>query len=68
MFNTHDIKRNAPQIFGKALRRRGYDWWWHSFTGYDEQTGEQKSFFIEFYLCNPELGTDKPVVGPRTEG
>ena len=68
MFNTHDIKRNAPQIFGKALRRRGYDWWWHSFTGYDEQTGEQKSFFIEFYLCNPELGTDKPVFGPRTEG
>ena len=62
MFNRHDIDRDACQLAGK-LSERGYDWWWHSFTGHDEQTGEQKQFFIEFFLCNPSGGKDKPVFG-----
>ena len=37
MFNRHDIARNACQLFG-AQAHQGYDWWWHSFTGYDAQT------------------------------
>ncbi len=41
----------------------GYERWWHSFTGHDPQTGEEKSFFIEFYLCNPALGSEKPILG-----
>ena len=45
------------------LRHRGYDWWWHSFTAQDAQTGEDKAFFIEFFLCNPALGGDAPVLG-----
>ena len=36
---------------------------WHSFTGYDAETGAAKHFFIEFFLCNPELGGDEPVFG-----
>lgn len=24
------------------LAREGYDWWWHSFTGINEKTGEEK--------------------------
>ena len=38
MFNKHDIARDACQLFG-AQARKGYDWWWHSFTGYDAETG-----------------------------
>lgn len=34
---------------------KGYDWWWHSFTGKSRKTGREKSFFIEFYLCNKPL-------------
>ena len=45
----------------------GYDWWWHSFTGISEKTGEEKAFFIEFFTCNPELGEDKPVLGQLPE-
>ena len=41
----------------------GYDWWWHSFTGRHEKTGEEKAFFIEFFLCNPASGTDQPIFG-----
>lgn len=51
-FNKHGITRNACQLFG-AQARQGYDWWWHSFTGYDAITGAPKPFFIEFFLCNP---------------
>ena len=62
MFNKHDITRNACQLVG-GQARKGYDWWWHSFTGYNEETGEAKAFFIEFFLCNPALGGDEPVFG-----
>ena len=41
----------------------GYDWWWHSFTGQDAETGEDKPFFIEFFVCNPALAEDEPVLG-----
>jgi len=35
-FNKHDIARDACQLFG-AQAHQGYDWWWHSFTGYDAE-------------------------------
>ena len=41
----------------------GYDWWWHSFTARNEKTGEEKPFFIEYFLCNPENGGATPVLG-----
>lgn len=65
MFNQHDIQRNACMLHG-PLAHRGYDWWWHSFTAQDE-TGEDKPFFIEFFLCNPALAEDKPVLGQLPE-
>lgn len=62
MFNKHDIRRNACQLFG-GQAHCGYDWWWHSFTAQDVETGEDKPFFIEFFLCNPLLGEEQPVLG-----
>ena len=62
MFNHHDISRNAFMLRG-PLARCGYDWWWHSFTAQDAETGEDKPFFIEFFVCNPALAEDQPVLG-----
>ena len=62
MFNKHDISRNCCQLVG-GQARQGYDWWWHSFTGYDAETGEARPFFIEFFLCNPAYGKSHPVFG-----
>ncbi|MBO4687653.1 MAG: hypothetical protein J5636_04000 [Clostridiales bacterium] len=62
MFNQHDINRDAFMLHG-PLARLGYDWWWHSFTAQDEKTGEDKPFFIEFFICNPRLAEDEPVFG-----
>ncbi len=66
MFNKHDVRRNACQLFG-AQAKCGYDWWWHSFTAINDKTGEKRPFFIEYFLCNPALGTDNAVLGQLPE-
>lgn len=66
MFNKHDITRNACMLT-KGQANFGYDWWWHSFTGRHAVTGEQKPFFIEFFLCNPKHGGKLPVLGQTEE-
>ena len=66
MFNHHDLTRDACMLHG-PLRRLGYDWWWHSLTARDAQTGEEKPFFFEFYVCNPDLAEDAPVLGQLPE-
>ncbi len=62
MFNKHETARNSCQLFG-GQAKCGYDWWWHSFTGRNAETGEEKPFFIEFFLCNPAHGGDEPKFG-----
>ncbi len=64
--DTSDISRNAFMLKG-AFARQGYDWWWHSFTGHHALTGDARTFFIEFFCCNPALGGDEPVFGQLPE-
>ncbi len=66
MFNKHDIKRDECMLRG-PLAYCGYDWWWHSFTAQDAETGEDKAFFIEYFICNPSLGENEPVLGQLPE-
>lgn len=66
MFNSHDISRNAFMLHG-PLAHLGYDWWWHSLTAQNKETGEDKAFFFEFFTCNPALKEDKPVLGQSPE-
>ncbi len=66
MFNKSDIRRDECQLFG-AQAYCGYDWWWHSLTGINEKTGEERAFFMEFFLCNPAYGEDEPVFGQLPE-
>jgi len=61
-----DIKRDAMMLKGK-FARQGYDWWWHSFTAHDALTGEEKAFFVEFFLVNPALGQEEPIFGQLPE-
>jgi len=60
-FLKNDPDKNGYMLHGK-LRRQGYDWWWHSFTGHSDQ-GEEKTFFVEFFVINPGLGEKIPVLG-----
>lgn len=65
-FNVHDITRDACMLRG-SLAYHGYDWWWHNFTGISEVTGKERTFFVEFFLINPELSEDQPVFGQLEE-
>ena len=66
MFNRPDIRRNESMLTG-AFARKGYDWWWHSLTAINHETGEEKPFFIEFFTCNPALGGDEAILGQLPE-
>ena len=66
MFNIHDKSRDEFMLNG-VFADEGYDWWWHSFTGINERSGEEKAFFIEFFTCNPELGGKEPVLGQHPQ-
>lgn len=61
-FGESDITRDECMLTGK-FGRKGYDWWWHSFTGHNRETGKEKAFFIEFFLCNPNRGGKTPILG-----
>lgn len=61
-----DLSRNECMLTG-SFGARGYDWWWHSFTGRSRETGKEKAFFIEFFLCNPNLGGRRPIFGQFPE-
>lgn len=62
MFAKSDVSRNKCMLFS-GFAFNGYDWWWHNFTGINEKTGEKKTFFIEYYLCNPGHGRKEAVLG-----
>lgn len=66
IFNRSDLNRDECMLRG-PLARLGYDWWWHNFTAQDALTGEDKPFFIEFFVCNPALAEDEPVLGQLPE-
>lgn len=65
-FNHSDIMRDRFMLQGK-LAEQGYDLWWHSFTGHNSKTGEERAFFVVFYTINPALGKEEPVWGQTEE-
>lgn len=66
MFNKSDISRDECMLTG-GQAKKGYDWWWHSFTAYHEETGKERPFYIEFFLCNPASGKTDPIFGQLPE-
>lgn len=60
--NKSDLDRNAFMLRG-AHAKRGYMRWWHSFSGVQPKTGEMRTFFVEYFVINPELGGEQPILG-----
>lgn len=56
----HKLHKNKYMLKGD-LAHTGYDWWWHSFTGINNNTGESKTFFIEYFIINPQRGRKYPI-------
>lgn len=60
--NVSDLRRNAYMLRG-SLAKKGYMRWWHSFAGIQPDTGEMRTFFIEYLILNPALGSSQPILG-----
>ena len=60
--NKFDSARNAYMLRG-SLAKKGYLRWWHSFTGVQPDTGETRTFFVEYFIINPGLGREQPILG-----
>jgi hypothetical protein len=58
MSNGYMLAR--PRLFG----HRAYDWWWHHFTGHDEE-GAEHGFFLEVFVINATLDTPQPQRFPK---
>lgn len=59
--NKSDKTRDFFMLKG-PLAKKGYDWWWHSFTAYNKKTKLEKTFFIEYFTCNPKLAQNEPII------
>lgn len=66
MANKSDLSKNQYMLTGK-LREKGYDWWWHSLTAIEKETGKERPFFIEYYLCNPGLMEEDVILGQHPD-
>ena len=60
--NLSDYKRNAYMLRG-SMTKRGYVRWWHSFIGVCSATQETRTFFVEYFVINPGLGQEQPILG-----
>lgn len=60
--NQSDLAINSHMLHG-SLGKKGYMRWWHSFSGMQPETGETRTFFVEFFIINPRLGQNKPILG-----
>ncbi len=60
--NKFDSNRNANMLRG-PLAKKGYMRWWHSFMGVQPDTGDTRTFFVEYFVINPALGADLPILG-----
>ena len=57
------VSRNERYMLRGALKKNGFDRWRLVTAGVDAVTGEERNFFIEFYVVNPGLSPDECVFG-----
>lgn len=57
------INRNERYMLKGHLRKEGFDHWRLVTTGISQQTGEERVFFIEFYVLNPSVSPDEYILG-----
>ncbi|MBQ5780828.1 MAG: hypothetical protein IIW10_02625 [Spirochaetaceae bacterium] len=64
--SIRNLKLNTYMLKGSYCNT-GFDSWWHSFSGVNTETGEEKTFFVEYIVLNPSLSPDKVVFGQKED-
>lgn len=57
------IRRNSRCMLKGSLRKSGFDCWRLVTCAISRKTGEEKTFFIEYYVVNPALSPDEAILG-----
>ena len=55
MGETGENRKKDRMMLKGNLKKNGFELWRHSFSAYSKRSGDQKTFFIEFYLVNPAV-------------
>src|SRR5574344_2485185 len=55
--------KNNKYMLKGSLRKNGFDRWRFVCNGISSTTGEEKPFFIEYYIINPALSPSECVLG-----
>ena len=61
MANIHDKAKNQFMLTG-SFEKKGYNWWWHSFTAYNEKTGKARPFSYNFLHVTRSWAVTSPVL------
>lgn len=72
VMDLNKVSRSRRYKLTGLLRKNGFDRWRISACAISSVTGEECTFFIEFYIVNPALSPDKAVLGfksrlPKTD-
>ncbi|MCR5620534.1 MAG: hypothetical protein K6G18_01640 [Treponema sp.] len=70
--DLNKVSRSRRYRLTGLLKKNGFDRWRISASAISSVTGEECCFFIEFYIVNPAISPDKPVLGfksrlPKTD-
>lgn len=61
--NSNKIRRKEKIKLNGSYKKSGFDRWRLVTNGVNYVTGEEKTFFIEFYVVNPSRSLDEAVLG-----
>jgi len=62
-----NVLRKNYSIPGGTYKKYGFVCWRYVFSGINLKTGENKTFFVEFFLINPARSPNEPVFGQLYE-
>lgn len=57
------IRRNEKYMLKGSLKKNGFDCWRLVTNAISNVTGEEKTFFIEYYIVNPSVSPDECLLG-----
>ncbi len=57
------ISKNNRYMLKGAFRKCGFDRWRLVISGFSRSTGEERTFFVEFYILNPLVSPDEMILG-----
>lgn len=61
-----NLQKNRTMLSGR-FRKKGFMLWRYTFNGINTNTGDNKVFFIEFFIINPLCSPHEPIFGQLYE-